>query len=245
MFIADDQSISRIRAALLAGLNWLERGYGRFMETDPLGYEDGLNWYNYVGGDPVNFIDPSGTDAKWEWSCYGNCGPGYANDAHNGQWVGNGEITGTWVTNNDGTRTFTGTATIKWVQYSNATIYIPGLTLAPLLQVPGRFAMPDLSVAGDRLPQNINSQPTKKQSICSSGVSAAAAIGGREMIKNGVASLRGASALELLTEGAAAAAGSEIIITASVAGGGAYAVDRVTGGSISNSVGKLVGCKPK
>ncbi len=33
---------------------------GRFMLTDPIGYGDGLNWYNYVGSDPVNRIDPAG-----------------------------------------------------------------------------------------------------------------------------------------------------------------------------------------
>ncbi len=33
---------------------------GRFMQTDPIGYSNGINWHNYVGGDPVNSKDPSG-----------------------------------------------------------------------------------------------------------------------------------------------------------------------------------------
>jgi hypothetical protein len=60
MFVSEDRPMGRTRAALLAGSSCLELGYGRFMQTDPIGYDDGLNWYNYVGDDPVNETDASG-----------------------------------------------------------------------------------------------------------------------------------------------------------------------------------------
>jgi RHS repeat-associated protein len=33
---------------------------GRFLQTDPVGYDDGINWYRYCANNPLNNVDPSG-----------------------------------------------------------------------------------------------------------------------------------------------------------------------------------------
>ncbi|MEJ1969110.1 MAG: RHS repeat-associated core domain-containing protein [Rhizomicrobium sp.] len=41
---------------------YYDPGIGRFLQTDPVGYGDDLDWYSYVGNDPTNENDPRGLE---------------------------------------------------------------------------------------------------------------------------------------------------------------------------------------
>lgn len=46
---------------LSQGLLWTTPAQARFLQVDPVGYDDDVNLYAYVGNDPVNRMDPEGT----------------------------------------------------------------------------------------------------------------------------------------------------------------------------------------
>ena len=49
---------------------------GRFLQIDPIGYDDQINLYAYVEDDPINGTDATGTEAASQTCAMGACGSG-------------------------------------------------------------------------------------------------------------------------------------------------------------------------
>ncbi|CAB3764576.1 RHS repeat-associated core domain-containing protein [Paraburkholderia humisilvae] len=56
-------------------------GLGRFLQTDPVGYQDDLNWYAYAKNNPINLTDPGGMIASASGNFANTSSPAAANVA--------------------------------------------------------------------------------------------------------------------------------------------------------------------
>lgn len=64
-------------------------GLGRFLQTDPIGYEDGVNWYGYCWNNAVNYTDSTGLDVWLEGWSEGEGGWPFHVSIAVGKWNGN------------------------------------------------------------------------------------------------------------------------------------------------------------
>ncbi|MFN4841488.1 MAG: RHS repeat-associated core domain-containing protein, partial [Phycisphaerales bacterium] len=55
-YIGDESRMTRY----LGRMRWYDARLGRWLTRDPAGYVDGLNVYQFVGGNPLMFVDPLG-----------------------------------------------------------------------------------------------------------------------------------------------------------------------------------------
>ena len=113
---------------------------GRFLQTDPIGYYDATNLYQYTGNSPNNFLDPLGLckgawyDRLAAWS--------------QAEMLSNTAMINRWVRNGGGWRIYAGTAYLTITEFGMNTLSQPQRLAYTGEGIGGFIAQPSLATAG-------------------------------------------------------------------------------------------------